>query len=735
MFQQHSERSRSAIVRRLRSARAFLFCASLFFAAGLGHAQQVDNPFDEVAGKYDDTPPAITDFQVIPVSDTSVWVGWTTDEESIGAVEYGTTPAYGSTIFTGAAWGTLHVVQLDGLELGTEYHFRIVVTDVFFNLTFGGDETFTTPGGGGGATLSGEQREWFVTTLDVQGPASSESAENPNPFLDYRYEVRFTGPSGQVYDVPGFFDGDGTGGGSGDVWRVRFVPDEAGSWDYRVSFHEGDNIALNLDLNQGATLDPHGLSGSFSVAPRDPSAPGFRRFGRLEYVGEHYMKFRDGPYFLKGGTDSPENLFGFKGFDNTFDQSGGVNTSGLSEGLHRYSAHVGDYESGDPLFQSADHGDDSRGLIGALNYLSDEGVNSIYFLPMNLGGDGRDTCPFVGYSKNSYNKTHYDISKLRQWNDVILHAQDKGILTHFVLAETETENENWLDEGGLGTERKLFYRELIARFGHSLALKWNLSEENDYSTAEVRDFAGYIRGLDPYDHPIAFHTQLMDSSGDYPEYDAVLGDDRFSATSLHLRPEHASDHVEKWRTRSANAGRRWVADVDEQYPASGGLSASNADERRRTVLYDVYFSGGQVEWYFGAHALPVGGDLTCEDFRTREDMWEYMRYAREFMEDYLPFWEMEPMDELVSGETQTEGGGEVFAKPGDVYAVYYPSTSDTGSFNLSGASGSYRKRWFNPRTGSFEGPTETISGGSWFSVESPPSTGNLVDWVMLLERQ
>ena len=27
------------------------------------------------------------------------------------------------------------------------------------------------------------------------------------------------------------------------------------------------------------------------------------------------MKFRDGPYWLKGGTDSPENLFAYLGFD------------------------------------------------------------------------------------------------------------------------------------------------------------------------------------------------------------------------------------------------------------------------------------------------------------------------------------------------------------------------------------------------------------------------------------
>ena len=45
---------------------------------------------------------------------------------------------------------------------------------------------------------------------------------------------------------------------------------------------------------------------------------------------------------------------------------------------------------------------------------------------------------------------------------------------------------------------------------------------------------------------------------------------------------------------------------------------------RRRALYDVYFSGGNIEWYLGYFPLPPGGDLRTEDFRTREEMWDYM---------------------------------------------------------------------------------------------------------------
>ena len=75
-----------------------------------------------------------------------------------------------------------------------------------------------------------DQEKWYPFTIDFKGPQSSETDNNPNPFLDYRLQVEFTSPGGKQYNVPGFFAGDGNGGGTGHVWRVRFSPDEAGEW-------------------------------------------------------------------------------------------------------------------------------------------------------------------------------------------------------------------------------------------------------------------------------------------------------------------------------------------------------------------------------------------------------------------------------------------------------------------------------------------------------------------------
>jgi|GEM_PF-1152529 len=573
--------------------------------------------------------------------------------------------------------------------------------------------------------VTGELVKWHPVTVSFDGPASNEGATNPNPFMDYRLQVEFTAPSGEVFNVPGFFDGDGNGNGNGNVWRVRFSPSEPGSWSYSASLRQGANVAVNLNPNAGSPQNLAGSNGTFFIADRDPNAPGFLKWGRLQYVDKHYLKFADGNYWIKGGVDSPENFLGYKGFDNTNNQSGGVGTNGLENGVHRYLPHVDDFEPGDPNFTSEDNGFDGRGIIGAMNYLSSENVNSIYFLPMNLGGDGRETYPFVDAGNNNFNKTHYDISKLAQWNIALNHAQRKGLALHFVLAETESGNENWFDNGSLGNERRLYYRELIARFGYLLAIKWNLSEENDFSVAELRAFADYISALDWAEHQITFHIK----PNRIDEYSPHLGDARFDTTSIQYRPDNANDFVETMRSRTASNGRPLVIDLDENSPASTGLTTSNAADLRRRVLYDTYFSGGNIEWYFGYHSLPLGGDMRTENFRTREPMYRYMWYARKFMQENLEFWDMQPADNLLSGENNALGGGQVFAAAGDTYAIYLPEASPSGSINLP--AGSYTKRWYNPRSGAFQGASEDINGGN-VGLGTPPSNAG-DDWVVLIK--
>jgi hypothetical protein len=266
---------------------------------------------------------------------------------------------------------------------------------------------------------------------------------------------------------------------------------------------------------------------------------------------------------------------------------------------------------------------------------------------------------------------------------------------------------------------------MIARFGHHNALQWNVSEEYDsslytLSPDRVKAFAGYIRQVDPYDHPTTVHNRADPDTAWTP----FLGDSRFSLTSFQY-PRSVAGHgaeVEEWRQKSASAGRPLTISMDELAAAT----TANVARQRKTILWPTYLSGGQLEWYMGAE------DQSLEDFRQYQGHWRYTRYARTFMEQNLPFWNMGPQDGLLSGESSDYGGGQVFAITGRVYAVYLPNATSTGMLDLRGVSGSFQKRWFNPRTGSFEGVTQTVSGGGRRSLGTPPSSRS-ADWVVLIK--
>jgi hypothetical protein len=575
------------------------------------------------------------------------------------------------------------------------------------------------------ASVSGPLRQWQAVELDFRGPVARETNTAPNPFLDFRLQVTFThATTGKRYEVPGFFDGNGAGGAAGSVWTARLTPDRPGRWTYSASFRTGVRIAVSASRSAGTPTAFNGDSGSFVVAPRDPTAPGFLKWGRLEYdaggtrLSRHYLKFRDGPYFIKGGLNSPENFLGYAGFEDT--------TAGPF-GLHRYAAHVPDWKPGDPDWG----GGRGKGIVGAVNYLAAHGVNSVYFLPMNVGGDAQDTWPFAGpvnrAGSAANDNLHYDVGKLRQWETVFAHAERKGLLLHVVLNETEAANKRELDGGVLGAERKLFYREMAARFAHHNAVQWNISEEYDrdlkLTPGAVKAFASYLRAVDPYDHPVTVHNW-----GGNPDsaWTPFLGDARFSLTSFQHARKNAGRgaEVETWRLKTEAAGRPLPISLDEFQPTT----PSNLALQRKEMLWPTYLSGGHLEYYFGA-----GVDVTADNFRPYEQLWNWTGYARSFFQQHLPFWRMAPADALLTGESGDFGGGQVFAEAGRLYAVYLPNATRTGRLELGNARGPLLLRWFNPRTGAFEGAARRVAGGAPLPLGLPPGS-NAEDWVVLLER-
>ena len=606
------------------------------------------------------------------------------------------------------------------------------------------------PDGDGSVAITGELKQWHKITLTLDGPFAHERDSKPNPFTDIQIHVKFTHESGSPeYVVPMYFAADGnaanTGAEAGTKWRAHLSPDKPGKWSYFITMLPGVGITATQEEIERSS-PALGKFGSFTIAPTDKTGREFRAKGRLQYVNGHYLRHTgSGEYFLKAGPDAPETLLAYADFD-------GTTATKKNAPLKTWQPHVRDWREGDPTWKAGQ----GKGLIGALNYLASKGVNTVSFLPYNAGGDGDNAWPFISRD----DKLHYDCSKLDQWQIVFDHATNLGIHLHFKLQENEMDDDRRgqnaeggnvkesLDGGRLGIERMLYCRELIARFGHELAITWNIGEENTQSPEEQRDMIEYLHTIDPYQHNIVIHTFPNQQDKVYTE---LLGNKSLlTGVSLQNGWNVAHQRTLKWLKQSAKAGRPWVVCHDEQNPASDGVPPDpgyqghdgfaeqggkkyNLDDIRKFCLWGTLMAGGGgVEYYFG-YRLPEN-DLLLEDFRSRDKSWDYCRFALDFFRDQkIPFWEMSNADTLV-GNQNNDNSRYCLAKPGEVYLVYLP-TGGTSELDLTGTEGTFRIRWFNPQTGGklTDGPVKQVAGGNRASLGQPPKDEDQ-DWLILIEK-
>ena len=505
-------------------------------------------------------------------------------------------------------------------------------------------------------TFSGETELWHPITLTLDGPSAEEDGAT-NPFTDFALNVSFSQGS-QSYIVPGYFAACGnaaeTSCTGGDQWRVHFTPDTIGNWDYEISFREGAGVAINGGGTAVADLD--GLSGSFSIGSSTKSGNDFRSSdkGRLSYQGGHYLQFENGDPFFKVGADSPENTLAYEDFDATPNRG---------DRRKDWWPHLDDFSSATGA--DAFLWQDTKGqeLLGAWSYLADQGVNAVSFLTFSLGGDDENIFPHLlrvslteydGLGRNAQwhqgvHHDRFDVSNFDQWDRVFSYADQLGLFLHFKTMETE--NDELMDDGAFGPERQLYYRELVARFGHHLALNWNLGEEYTLSTETARQTLTYLDAIDPYGHLRVLHTY----PGQWDQHYGPLLGNQSALTGASVQTGNQNFNevrstLTEWVSRSHDQGKAWVVALDEPGSASRGVAADSAypagqlpqsrnqsDNReavRRRVLWNTLTAGGAgVEYYYG---YQTGcDDLMCQDHETRQSKWNDAANAAAFFNAHI----------------------------------------------------------------------------------------------------
>ena len=101
-----------------------------------------------------------------------------------------------------------------------------------------------------------------------------------NPLYDVRdFRIKLTSPSGRELTVRGFWDG-------GTKWKVRFLPDETGSWSWKSECTDRENQGLN------------GKTGHFDCVANKSAEAVFQRGAIQHRSGDYYLSHHDGtPFF------------------------------------------------------------------------------------------------------------------------------------------------------------------------------------------------------------------------------------------------------------------------------------------------------------------------------------------------------------------------------------------------------------------------------------------------------
>lgn len=585
----------------------------------------------------------------------------------------------------------------------------IIIIAVLVNMLLIGNVNAAT-------VITGELKVWHPVILTFDGPNVTEGS-SPNPFTSYRLDVTFTGPGGQVYKVPGYFAADGnaaeTSATDGNKWRVKFSPDQAGTWTYSVSFVTGTNIAASLTGGTSAGYF-NGASGSFSIAASDKSGNDFRGKGKIEYANDCYLKFKGtGGYFLKSGANSPETFLENTDIDST-------------PGDTNFSAMAAYWQAGDPVWKT----NKGKGSIGIVNYLANNGANTHYFLMMNSRGDGKDCYPWR--LESEYDR--YDVSKLEQWDIIFSQFDKKGVMMNCVLSETENSSYFEIKEngsaGGFANSRKIFYREMIARFGYHLGITWNIGEEinwlNDNETttsygypptiSQIKSFSDYIRSLTYYKDPIVAHNGPSNVD-DW--LDDLLGYTSFCGVSYQSGIGSVNhSKILEWRNKSVSNGHKWYVTFDEPYITT---DTPDLATYRKQAIWGTYMAGGS------------GVELYSKNDQSITNYSGYANYYLAGQKAYNFFYNnVTELPSMVPNDSLVGTGNWCLAKSGQKYVVYLPNGGTT-NLNLTGVSGNFNVKWYDPRNGGSlqNGSIQTISGGGSRSLGNAPNN-TTSDWTVLI---
>lgn len=285
----------------------------------------------------------------------------------------------------------------------------------------------------------------FETTM-----TNNSSYSNPFDFNEIELQATFTAPSGRQVTFFGFYDGDGIGGQTGDVWKLRFMPEEIGAWTYTYIWTDGTP----------------GGSGSFEVV--DTGLPGPLKVAT------------DNPWYFMNSRGEP---FHWRGYD-----------------MHIVARHA-------PSKSFLSEKEYFKNLIQT--YVIDIGYNfTMWDGLINRNGLNLQNTWQESWWLDINDTKRFNIPVWHAWEEALQLTKDNGVyVINFAGMISQGHHYNL-------TDFQIFLRYWVARFGAFYNyIGWSPTWEwgDIWSAGEVNQIMQYIHDIDPWKRLLSAHDHSNNS--------------------------------------------------------------------------------------------------------------------------------------------------------------------------------------------------------------------------------
>ncbi len=523
----------------------------------------------------------------------------------------------------------------------------------------------------------------------------TNDTEYENPFL-VELNATFTRGAGSV-EFFGFHDGDGRGAQQGNAWKLRFMPDEPGTWSYTYSFSDrsGSGSGSFVCTSEGARPGPWA---------QDPNNPHWFLTAR----GERFLPVAMHANCLHTPIDWQDAI--------AWCTAKGYNTL--------VAATMNGYSWGD-----------GWGNRTAFATAAEEPEKKVDYDRMN-------------------------IPMWTEWDQMIEAASEAGVYigpfagpagyyggqSFGQYPPTELAFFPEMRERFDTPRNRRLIRYLVARQG----AYWNLAYWNLWSTeltrykdpSEVVEYGEYFASITPFGRMITAQD-IEQKQGD-GSFTTCLSQMQFSSRRKLNTLQTA---VGDWRDpywQNAFPNNELASESYHGFPVmttEGLWEGQPRGDQPLRIIWGFFAAGAHTMWAdwryehpdrheygsIGRGWVPVK-PLDRHQFKldqlgvdTLGD--EQLVHATTHMLTYA-YWKMWPHNALVAG------GAEAYclAEPGRQYMIYAPE-GGTVKLDLRAVTGAFTAQWFDPRTGTHQ-DAPLLEGGSVCASAAPDTR----DWVLSVRR-